>query len=71
MKSRHRISIIVSVYKAEQYISRCIDSILAQTFTEWVLLLVDDDSLDRNGEICDEYARIDNRPCVFHKEHSD
>lgn len=63
-----KISIIVPVYKAEKYINRCIDSILAQTFTDWELLLIDDGSPDRSGEICDEYARKDNRIRVFHKE---
>ena len=47
-----RVSIIVPVYKAEPYLHRCIDSILAQTFTDWELLLVDDGSPDRSGEIC-------------------
>lgn len=52
-----KISIIVPVYKAEKYLNRCIDSILAQTFTDWELLLIDDGSPDRSGEICDEYAK--------------
>lgn len=63
-----KVSIIVPVYKAEQYLHRCIDSILAQTFTDWELLLVDDGSPDRSGEICDEYAKKDKRIRVFHKE---
>lgn len=63
-----RVSIIVPVYKAEKYIRRCIDSILAQTFKDWELLLVDDGSPDRSGEICDEYAKLDARIRVFHKE---
>lgn len=63
-----KISIIVPVYKAEPYLHRCIDSILAQTFTDWELLLVDDGSTDRSGEICDEYAKKDKRIRVFHKE---
>lgn len=62
------ISIIVPVYKAEVYLHRCIDSILAQTFTDWELLLIDDGSPDRSGEICDEYAKKDKRIRVFHKE---
>ena len=62
------LSIIVPVYKAEQYLHRCIDSILAQTFTDWELLLIDDGSPDRSGEICDEYAEKDKRIRVFHKE---
>ena len=63
-----KVSIIVPIYKAEKYIKRCIDSILAQTFTDWELLLIDDGSPDRSGNICDEYARSDNRVRVFHKE---
>lgn len=63
-----KISIIVPVYKAEAYLHRCIDSILAQTFTDWELLLIDDGSPDRSGGICDEYASRDSRIRVFHKE---
>lgn len=63
-----KVSIIVPVYKAEPYLHRCIDSILAQTFTDWELLLIDDGSPDRSGEICDEYAKKDKRIRVFHKE---
>lgn len=62
------VSIIVPVYKAEAYLHRCLDSILAQTFTDWELLLVDDGSPDRSGVICDEYAAKDDRIRVFHKE---
>lgn len=62
------ISIIVPVYKVEQYLPRCIDSILAQTFTDFELLLVDDGSPDNCGKICDEYAEKDARIRVFHKE---
>lgn len=63
-----KISVIVPVYKVEQYLPRCIDSILAQTFTEFELLLIDDGSPDNSGKICDEYAKKDNRIRVFHKE---
>lgn len=62
------ISVIVPVYKAEQYLHRCVDSILAQTYTDFELLLIDDGSPDRSGEICDEYARQDSRVRVFHKQ---
>ena len=55
------ISIIVAVYKAESCLRRCVDSLLAQTFQDYEILLVDDGSPDRSGEICDEYARKDNR----------
>ena len=62
------ISIIVPVYKAEQTLSRCLDSILVQTFTDFELLLIDDGSPDASGVICDEYALKDSRIRVFHKE---
>ena len=61
------ISVIVPVYKAEAYITRCVDSILSQTFTDFELILVDDGSPDRSGIICDEYAQQDSRVRVIHK----
>lgn len=61
------ISVIVPVYKAESHINRCVDSILAQTFTGFELILVDDGSPDRSGAICDEYACKDSRVRVVHK----
>ena len=63
-----KISVIVPVYKVEKYLHRCIDSILLQTFPDFELLLVDDGSPDRSGEICDEYVKKDSRIRVFHKE---
>ena len=63
-----RVSIIVPVYKAEAYLHRCVESLLAQTFTDFEILLIDDGSPDRSGEICDEYAAKDPRVRVFHKE---
>lgn len=63
-----KISVIVPVYNTERYLHRCIDSILAQTFSDFELLLIDDGSKDRSGEICDEYAAKDQRVRVFHKE---
>ncbi len=63
-----QISIIVPVYKVERYLSRCIDSILNQSFSNFELLLVDDGSPDNSGRICDEYAQRDTRIRVFHKE---
>jgi glycosyltransferase involved in cell wall biosynthesis len=62
-----KISVIVPVYKVEQYLHRCIDSILSQSFTDFELILVDDGSPDNCGKICDEYAEKDNRVRVFHK----
>lgn len=62
-----KISIIVPVYNTEKKLSHCIDSILKQTFTDFELLLIDDGSTDRSGEICDVYADKDNRIHIFHK----
>ena len=65
-----KISIIVPVYKAEQYLDKCIESILNQTFNDFELILVDDGSPDGSGKICDEWAKKDNRIVVIHKENS-
>ena len=61
------VSVIVPVYNVEKYLHRCVDSILAQTFTDFELILVDDGSPDNCGTICDEYARKDSRVRVIHK----
>lgn len=61
------ISIIVPIYKAEKYIHRCVDSILAQSYTDFELILIDDGSPDNCGAICDAYATQDSRVRVFHK----
>jgi len=62
------LSVIVPVYNVEAYLSRCVDSILAQTYENLEILLVDDGSKDGSGTICDEYAQRDARIRVFHKE---
>ena len=62
------VSIIVPVYQVENYIRQCVDSILAQTFTDFELILVDDGSKDQSGKICDEYAGMDERVKVIHKK---
>ena len=61
------ISIIMPVYKVEQYLDRCLSSIVAQTYTDFELLLVDDGSPDRCGEICDGWAQKDSRIKVLHQ----
>ena len=65
---RPGISVIVPVYKAENYLHRSVDSLLAQTFADFEIILVDDGSPDNSGAICDEYAQKDNRVKVIHKE---
>lgn len=62
------ISVIVPVYKVEDYIHRCVDSVLGQTFQDFELILVDDGSPDNCGTICDEYAGKDSRIHVIHQK---
>ena len=63
-----KISFVVPVYNVERYLAVCINSILAQTFTDWELILVDDGSGDRSGAICDRYASSHNQIKVIHQE---
>ena len=60
------IGIIVPVYNVEKYIHRCIDSIIAQTYTNYKLFLIDDCSTDRSASICDDYVKMDTRIEVIH-----
>lgn len=62
------ISIIIPVYNVEKDIRRCLNSVLAQSYKKFEVILVDDGSTDSSGAICDEYSRIDNRIKVFHKK---
>lgn len=62
------VSVVVPVYNAEKYLHRCVDSILAQSYAKFELILVDDGSLDNSGTICDEYAAKDSRIRAIHKK---
>ena len=64
------ISIIVPVYNAEKYLSRCIDSILRQTFADFELILVNDGSSDKSKEICEKYLESDPRIKLINQENS-
>ncbi len=68
MEKNIKVSIIMPVYKVEEYVGKAIESIQAQTLTDWEFLIVDDGTPDRSGEICDEYAAKDERIRVIHKE---
>ena len=63
-----RFSIIVPVYNVEQYLAECVESVLAQTFTDWEMILVDDGSPDNCPRLCDEWAGKDARIKVVHKK---
>ena len=67
---RPMVSIIVPIYNAEQYLRRCVDSILNQEYTDFELLLVNDGSTDASGDICEEYGDQDPRVIVIQKENT-
>ena len=65
-----KISIIVPVYNASDTLDKCVESVLAQDYTDYELILIDDGSKDNSGNICNEYSRRDSRIRVFHKKNS-
>ena len=65
-----KISVIIPIYKVEQYLCQCIESVLVQDYRNLEVILVDDGSPDQSGEICDAYARKDERVVVIHKENA-
>ena len=69
-KCKPEISVIVPIYKVEAFLPRCVDSILNQSFSDFELILVDDESPDRCGIICDEYAEKDSRITVIHRNNA-
>lgn len=62
------ISVIIPVYNTEKYVSRCIDSVIQQTYSDWELILVDDGSTDTSGSVCDTYSRQDSRIRTLHNQ---
>ena len=65
-----KISVIVPVYNVEKYLHRCVDSLLSQSYTNIEIVLINDGSADRSGEICDEYAQREPRVKVLHQEYN-
>ena len=70
MNQKKLISVIVTVYKTEKYIKQCVDSILNQTYKNLEIILVDDGSPDGCPEICDKYAKQDDRVVVIHQNNT-
>lgn len=67
MQTKPKISIVVPIYKVEEYLPRCLDSLVEQTYENLEIILVEDGSPDGSGAICDDYAARDNRIKVIHK----
>ncbi len=67
MLNEPTISIVIPVYNVDQYLAKCMDSLLSQTLREMEFILVDDGSEDESGALCDQYAQMDPRVHVFHK----
>ena len=70
MKNEPLVTVVIPIYNTERYLSRCIDSVLSQTYRCWELVLVDDGSSDGCPAICDDYAKRDGRIRVIHKENA-
>ena len=67
-ESMGKISVIIPIYNAENYLNRCLESIIQQTYKDLEVILIDDGSKDNSGKICDEYKNKDNRLIVIHKK---
>ena len=67
MCERIEVSIIIPVYNEEKQISHCLDSIQCQEYKNYEVIIVDDESIDKTGEICDSYAKKDKRFKVIHE----
>lgn len=68
MKKEILLSVVVPIYNVEQYLEKCIESIIRQTYSNLEIILVDDGSTDESGKLCEKYALIDKRILVIHKE---
>lgn len=68
LEDERKITVIIPVYNVEDYVGRCIESVITQDYSNLEILLVDDGSKDNSGKICDEYAEKDSRIRVIHKE---
>ncbi len=68
MENTNKISVIVPVYNVEKYLDKCIYSLVTQTYSDLEIILIDDGSLDKSPQICDEWANCDSRIKVIHKD---
>lgn len=64
----YKVSVIVPIYNVEQYLHQCIDSIIGQSFNNLEIILVNDGSTDKSGDICEEYAKVDSRIKIIKKK---
>ena len=68
--NKHLISVIIPAYNVEAYLARCLDSVCGQSYKDLEIIIIDDGSVDKTPEICDEYARRDGRIRVLHKKNA-
>ena len=68
MNTNGKISVIVPVYNVEKWLNMCVDSILAQSYKKLEIILVNDGSTDKSGDICDSYSKKDDRIRAFHNK---
>lgn len=67
MNDNPKISVIIPVYNVEEFLPRCVESVLCQTYTDYEIILVDDGSTDSSSDICDLYAQKNDKIKVYHK----
>ena len=70
VKKEIMISIIIPVYNSEKYLKRCIDCVINQTYNDWELILINDGSIDKSGEICELYVKQNSRIHCIHQENA-
>ena len=68
MSMKDLVSVIVPVYNVEQYLDKCIDSIVHQSYKKLEIILIDDGSKDSSGQLCEKWKQMDNRIKVIHKQ---
>ncbi len=68
MKNYGRVSVIIPVYNVEAYVAEAIESVICQTYSNIEIIIIDDGSTDRSGEICEKYVKLDDRVCLIHQD---
>lgn len=67
---QEKVTIIIPVFNVEQYLVRCLETVIKQTYENIEIIIVDDGSTDNSGKMCDDYALKDSRICVIHQKNA-